>query len=76
MGKKFQVAWEDGKTYSGFIKSVSRVQKTMHVVFFGGAVKEFIPDLPLNGPDGFFSLLPDGRPRYTLTDWAGRSGGA
>ena len=72
MGCKFEVEWEDGKTYSGFIKSVSRVQKTMHVVFYNGAEKEFIPNLPLNGSDGFNGWVN----RYTLTDWAGRSGGA
>jgi hypothetical protein len=66
VGFKFEVVWEeDGKTYSGYIKSVSQEKKTLHVVFYNAAGEEwFIPNLPLNGPDGFTGLVN----RYTLTD--------
>ena len=73
-GRRFKVvSEEDGETYSGFIKSVSKnqdrdpAQKTLHVVFYNADGEEewFDRNLPLLGPGGFFYSRNGA---YTLTD--------
>lgn len=61
-GRRFEVVWDDGEAYSGIIKSVNKVKRTLHVMYDSEDPAEvsYDPDLPLDGADGtsfyFYSL--------------------
>lgn len=59
-GRRFEVVWDDGEAYSGIIKSVNKVKRTLHVMYDSEDPAEvsYDPDLPLDGADGISPLHP------------------
>lgn len=57
-GRRFEVLWEDGQKYTGIIKTVNKRKMSLYVQYDNedGSSEEiqFDPDLPIEGPDGFY----------------------